>query len=154
MDHFFSFLHFTMCRVFAAPCKKLKVPNGRHKKGKCGLKNAFTLNVSPPTRPQLWRLIRFGGLQAVLVLVGPQSVSYWSVSGVKQQMDTRRVTRGLFHQVMWGGKKHKLVLSLRLILESVISSFWKSSFLWARADKIVCPCFNFSRSIFEVEIRD
>lgn len=144
----FFFLHFTMCTVFAAPCERWKSPNGRRKKGKCGLKNEFTLNVPPPTRPQLWRLIRFGGLQAVLVLVGPQSVSYWSVSGVKQQMDTRRVTRGLFHRVMWREKKHKLVLSLRLILELVVSSVWKSIFLWARADKIVwqvqsyCQCFS------------
>lgn len=36
------------------------------------------------------------GLQAALVSVEPQSVSDGSVSGVKQQMDTRGVNGGLF----------------------------------------------------------
>lgn len=35
------------------------------------------------------------GLQGVLVSIGPQSVSRWCVSGVKQQMDTRRGHRGI-----------------------------------------------------------
>lgn len=36
-----------------------------------------------------------GGLQAGPVSVGPQSVSDWSVSGIKQQMDTREGQQGI-----------------------------------------------------------
>lgn len=102
---FISFYILQCAEFLLHPARNEKRQKEDTKKGKRGLKNVFTLNVSPPTSPQLWRLIRFGGLQAILVLVGPQSVSYRSVSEVKQQMDTRGVTRGLFHQVMWGGKK-------------------------------------------------
>ena len=65
------------------------------------IKDVYTLFPSNPNlllciRAQFLTINQVLGLQSVAVSVGPQSVSDWSVSGVKQQMDTLRISRGLF----------------------------------------------------------
>lgn len=64
--------------------------------GKLG--ECLCLRHVPPRAPGRCFCLFFNevwGLQGVLVSIGPQSVSRWCVSGVKQQMDTRRGHRGI-----------------------------------------------------------